>query len=403
MRTTLLCLWLSALPLAPGLGFMAWKDPAAAEEKAKKDNLYSEARKDLDAGRFAAAADKFGRSAQRGGKDADAALYWKAYAQKKGGKQSEALATLRQLAGAYPKSGWLDDARALELEIRGAAGQRPDPAAEEDEELKLYALNGLLAADSQRAVPLVLKFLKGPHSARLKGQALFVLSQSASPEARKTLLDVARGARHPELQRQAIDSLGAAGDVETLAQVYSGTSDTGTKLAVLDGYMAANGRDRIIAAARGEKDPAVRRKALEMLGPLGARQELRQLYRSESEPGVKMMLLDGFAVANDVEALIGIAKDEKEPDPLRRKAIQGLGINSSSQATAALKSLYAGNTDTGVRLAVIEGLFVQNNAKALIELFRAEKDPRLRREIVQHLGLMDSEEATRFLSKVFSD
>jgi len=401
MKTTFLLLWLAAIPLLPGLRFSLSPDPAAAE--AQKDDLYREARKDLDAGRFNAAADKFGRSAQRGGKDADAALYWKAYAQRKGGKTSEALATLRQLGGAYPKSGWLDDARALELEIRGNAGQRPDPAAEEDEELKLYALNGLVAADSKQAVPLVLKFLEGPHSARLKGQALFVLSQSDSPEARKTLLDVARGARHPELQRQAIESLGAAGDVATLAQVYDGTSDARVKLTVLDGYMAANGRDRIVAAARAEKDPAVRRKALGLLGPIGARQEMRQLYRSESDPGVKKMLLDGLAVANDVEALVGIARDEKEPDALRRKAIQGLGIGGSAQATAALKSLYTGSTDTGVRRAAVEGLFVQNNAKALIELFRAEKDPQLRREILQKLGLMDSDEATEFLSKIFSN
>jgi hypothetical protein len=59
--------------------------------------------------------------------------------------------------------------------------------------------------------------------------------------------------------------------------------------------------------------------------------------------------------------------------------------------------------DAGVRKTVIEGLFIQNNAKALIELFRAEKNPQLRREIVQQLGLMDSDEATEFLSKIFGN
>ena len=54
-------------------------------------------------------------------------------------------------------------------------------------------------------------------------------------------------------------------------------------------------------------------------------------------------------------------------------------------------------------MAVIEGLFIQDNAKALIELFRAEKDPALKRQIVQKLGLMDSDEAMEFLEKVFSD
>lgn len=402
MRTSLLYLWLAAVPLMPGPSFMFWN--AAPEGEAQKDDLYREARKDLDAGRFAAAAEKFGRSAQRGGKDAGAALYWQAYAQKKGGKPSDALATLRQLAGAHPKSSWLDDARALEMEIRGAAGQRPNPAAEEDEELKLYALNGLVAADSARAVPLVLKFIEGRHSLRLKEQALFVLSQSDSPEAHKTLFEIARGARHPELQRKAIESLGTSGDkraLEGLAEIFRSAS-TAVKLAVLDAYMSADAREGIIAAARAEKDPVVRRKALDLLGPLGARQELRQLYRSESEPGVRMLLLDGLAVAGDVEGLAGIARDEKEPGPLRRKAIESLGIDDSPQATEALKSLYA-SPDGGVRRAVIEGLFIQDNAKALIELFRAEKDRQLRREIVERLGNMDSEEAEEFLLKIFSN
>ena len=397
MRTPLLYLWLSALVLVPaGLSLMSW--PALAE--ADKDPLYQEARKDLDAGRFNAAADKFGKSAAKGGKDADAALYWKAYAQKKGGKSAEALATLRQLASAHPKSEWQDDARALEIEVREAAGQRPDPADEMDDETKLYALNGLMASGSKQALPLVLKFLEGPHSARLKGQALFVLSQSDSPEARKTLLDVARGTRHPELQRQAIESLGAAGDDKALAEIY-GASGPAVKLIVLDGYMAAGAEEQIIAAARGEKDPAVRRKAIDLLGPIGASKELRQLYRG-TDAAAKMQILDGLAVAGDVEALTGIARDEKEPGPLRRKAIEGLGIGDSPQATAALKSLYTGSSDPGLRQAAIEGLFVQNNAKALIELYRAEKDQRLRREIVQHLGNMDSPEAEEFLVKIFN-
>lgn len=398
MRTPLLYLWLSALLLVPaGLSLVSW--PALAEPQ--KDGLYQEARKDLDAGRFNAAADKFGKSAAQGGKDADAALYWKAYAQKKGGKSAEALATLRQLASAHPRSEWQDDARALEIEIRGAAGQRPDPADEVDDETKLYALNGLMASGSKQALPLILKFLDGPHSAHLKGQALFVLTQSDSPEACKVLLEVARGTRHPELQRQAIESLGAAGDDEALAEIY-GTASPAVKLAILDGYMAANARDRIIAAARGEKDPAVRRKALDMLGPLRARQELRQLYR-DADAAARTQILDGLAVAGDVEALAGIAQDEKEPGPLRRKAIQGLGISHSQQAAAALRSLYTGTTETWVRQAAIEGLFIQNNAKALIELYRAEKDQRMRREIVQKLSLMRSPEAEEFLGRIFSN
>lgn len=398
MRTPLLYLWLSALLLVPaGLSLVSW--PVLAEPQ--KDPLYQEARKDLDEGRFNAAADKFGKSAAKGGKDADAALYWKAYAQKKGGKSAEALATLRQLASAHPKSDWQDDARALEIEIRGAAGQRPDPEDEVDDETKLYALNGLMASGSKQAVPLVLKFLDGPHSARLKGEALFVLTQSDSPEARKVLLEVARGTRHPELQKQAIESLGAAGDAKALAEIYS-ASGPAVRLMVLDGYMAAGAEDQIIAAARGEKDPAVRREAIDLLGPIGARDELRQLYRG-ADAATKKQIVDGLAVAGDVEALANIARDENEAGPLRHEAVESIGISDSPQATAALKSFYTGSTDPGIRQSAIEGLFIQNNAKALIELYRGEKDKRLRHEIVKHLSHMDSAEAEAFMLKILGE
>jgi HEAT repeat protein len=133
-----------------------------------------------------------------------------------------------------------------------------------------------------------------------------------------------------------------------------------------------------------------------------AAQELRQLYRAETSPALRLVILDGLAVAEDVPTLVEIAGEEKEP-ALRRKAIEGLGINDSPQATAALKALYSANADAGVRRAVIEGLFVQDNARALIELFRAEKDPALRKQIVERLGNMDSDEAMDFLGKLFGD
>jgi HEAT repeat protein len=403
MRHTILYLCLGVLPMVSGLSFAPWSALAAAE--APKDELYGQARKDLDAGRFNAAAEKFGQVIQRGGANADAALYWKAYAQNKAGKPGDALATLRQLGGSYPKSSWVDDAKALEMEIRGESGKPPNPAAEEDEELKLYALNGLMASDSKRAVPMLLKFLEGRHSPKLKEQALFVLSQSDSAEGRKVLVDVARGNRYPELQRKAIESLGVAGepaDVQALAEIYASTDKPGVKMAILDAYLVADETARVFAAARDEKDPEVRRKAINQLGPMDATQELRQLYRSETSPALRMTILDGLAVADDASALIEIAREEKDPG-LRRKAISGLGINDSPQAAAALKSLYTSNADVDTRRAVIEGLFIQDNAKALIELFHGEKDRALRREIVQKLGNMDSDEAMEFLEKVFRD
>ena len=60
------------------------------------------------------------------------------------------------------------------------------------EELKLAALEALIAAPADKALPLVSKVLEGNHSNEVKERALFILSQIDEPEAQATLLRVAR-------------------------------------------------------------------------------------------------------------------------------------------------------------------------------------------------------------------
>ncbi|HEX5758784.1 MAG TPA: tetratricopeptide repeat protein [Thermoanaerobaculia bacterium] len=315
---------------------------AEDEDEDEEDDLYTEAQDALDERRWGRAVELFGRVARLGGDQADDALYWKAYSQHRAGHKAEALASLRQLQSSFPKSNWVDDAKALEVEIRAGGGKaNPDQLA--DEELKLYAINSLMGAEPERAVPLLQKFLRGNHSLRLKEKALFVLSQADSPEGRKTLLEIARGSAQPELQRKAIEYLGVSGD--------------------------------------------------------GA--ALRELYRAAG-PAVKGKLLEAMLVAGDTEGLSAAAREERDPK-LRRKAIHTLGVTGGKGSGEVLRAIYASTSDRETRLAVLEALFVQNNARALIEIFRSEKDPDLKREAVQKLTLIDDPEADRFLESILDD
>src|SRR6202040_3098686 len=54
---------------------------------------------------------------------ADGALYWKAYALNRAGKRDEALAAIAQLRRDYATSAWLNDAQALEAEVKQSNGQ----------------------------------------------------------------------------------------------------------------------------------------------------------------------------------------------------------------------------------------------------------------------------------------
>ena len=58
--------------------------------------------------------------------------------------------------------------------------------------LKIAALEALISAPPERALPLAIKVLDAENTSEVKEAALFVLSQIEMPEARNKLLDVAR-------------------------------------------------------------------------------------------------------------------------------------------------------------------------------------------------------------------
>ncbi|HXH39149.1 MAG TPA: hypothetical protein VNN08_11020, partial [Thermoanaerobaculia bacterium] len=69
----------------------------------------------------------------------------------------------------------------------------------------------------------------------------------------------------------------------------------------------------------------------------------------------------------------------------------------SARSSDLLLSLYNSDSRPEVRKAVIEALFIQGNARALVALARAEKDPETKREIIQKLSVMRSKQATDYL------
>ena len=176
----------------------------ADRQRDRESDAFDRARDQLDSERWERAIDGFNQVVALKGTRADGALYWKAYAQDRLGQRAEALATIAELTKTYPKSGYLKQAQALEMEVRRKAGQPVNPDDQKDEDLKLLALNSVMNSDPERAIPLLEKVLQGPSSPKLRSKAVFVLAQSNSPKARQILRDLARGSSGPELQNQAI-------------------------------------------------------------------------------------------------------------------------------------------------------------------------------------------------------
>ena len=370
-----------------------------------KDELYRSGQKAIDEGRWNEAASIFGKVAERGGAEADAGLYWKAYAQHKAGRASEAQATIRQLASTFPKSSWLDDARALEVEMRGEQG-RPVPAeGEEDEDLKLYVLSGMMNNNPEKALPRVQQYLKGKQSLENKEKALFLLTQSELPQARQALLQIVRGSVHPELRAQAIKYVGMVAEedrslLSELNGLYSSSQDRKLRSAVIEAYGMAEHRSGLVDVIRSEKDRGLRQQAIDMLSGADGVEELKALLPGETDSEIRRALIRALGNAGDLDVLIAAARGDKDPEA-RIEAIYSLGNDESPKAAEALRSLYAGSSDRKTRIAVIDAFGNQENAKALIEIFRTEKDREIRKMIVHRLTDIETPEAEAFVNKIF--
>jgi hypothetical protein len=365
--------------------------------------LYEAGREALDEDRYDRAEAKFDQLAQISSAQADAALYWKAYAENRLGKRDTALANLAELKRRFPQSRWLKDASALELEVRQSSGQPVHPEAEKDEELRMLALRGIMNSDPEKAVPLLGKRLEsGSATPKEKSQALFVLAQSGSPQAREILGKVARGQNNPDLQRKAIQYLAMFGGAEsrkTLAEVYASTSDPSIKRTILRSYMIGGDREHLLDAAKNEKDDEVKREAIRQLGVMHAQGELQQLYRNDNSPAVRRELLQAFFLAGDAPKLLEAANSEKDPE-LRRVAVRNLGLIHSDDSVKALQSIYAKESDRGIKEEVLNAYFIQGNAAAIVAIARNEKDPELKRTAVSKLSIMHSKEATDYLMEI---
>jgi hypothetical protein len=369
----------------------------------RQGELYENGREALDEDRYDRAEAKFDQLAQLNGPQTDAALYWKAYAENRLGKRDTALASIAELKRRFPQSRWQKDASALELEVKQSAGQPVHPEAEKDEELRMLALRGILNSDPERAIPLLGKRLEsGSASPKEKSQALFVLAQSGSPEAREILGKIARGQSNPDLQRKAIQYLAMFGGPEsrkTLAEVYASTSDSAVKRAILRSYMISGDKEHLFEAAKSEKDDDVKREAIRQLGLVHAQNELQQLYRTDNSPAVRRELLQAFFLSGDAPRLLEVAQTDKDPE-LRRTAIRNLGLIHSEDSAKALQSIYGKETDRGVKEEVLNSFFLQGNAAAIVAIARNEKDPELKKTAVSKLSIMHSKEATDYLMEI---
>lgn len=413
MKTRIICAaaLLACLITAPAVRadvFSSDDDNEKEKQQARierEDDLYNEGNDAIDEHDWKRASRVFQRVADMKMSHADAALYWLAFSQARMGMRSEAIATLMRLKSEYPKSRWNDDSKKLDLEIRQSAGQQISPEHVTDLELKLIALNGLMNSDPERAVPILDNLLRTSKETKLKDKALFILSQSSSQQAYDILSRVARDGNNPDIQRRAVRYLGIMGgerNRKLLADLYNSTPDIDIKKSILKSYMAAGDRAHLFQLAKAEPNVELRLEAIGQLGLVGAREELSELYTKETSVEVRKKIIQAMFLGGNSEKLFDIARNETTME-LKLAAIRNLGLLGGERTAQFLSTLYTSDSRKDIRMSVIQALFIQGNARALVALARQEKDPELKKVIISQLSVMGSKEAADYLMEYLKD
>ncbi len=288
---------------------------------------------------------------------------------------------------------------ALAFIAANAVMAQESASADESEQLKIAALEALMSAPEERALPIVEKVLSGSHSNEVKMRALFVLSQIDLPGAQALLLDTAKNGTGT-FRLEAIRMIGISGDpaaMAGLADIYA-TGDSDAKSRVLHAYMIADDIDAVYAIAANATDDDEFENAVHMLGIMGANEELRNLRDKAGNSGV---LIHAYAMAGDVESLRAMALDNSDPEK-QAEAIQGLGIVGGEEVNATLLEIYRGTDSEQLKDAALHGMLVSAYDEGVLELFRSSQDGKEKRVLLRMLVMMDSEAAMEAIEKTLS-
>ena len=268
------------------------------------------------------------------------------------------------------------------------AGAAQDNARDDLEQLKIAAMESLVAAPPERALPLVNKVLSGDHSDELKERALFILSQIDDDTAQATLLDFAKDS-NGNLQSEAIRMIGIGGNkasLDNLNSIYA-TGAPDVREAVLVAFLIAGDKRALFNIAVNAQGDDFE-EAVEMLGAMGARDELRELL---SQAGPSEALIKAYMISGDIEELRRVALDDSNP-ALQVEAIEAMGVVGGEEVNATLVQIYKDAKSDDIRDAALKGMMISGNDAGILELYRATDDAAAKKEMLEYLVIMDSDD-----------
>ena len=155
------------------------------------------------------------------------------------------------------------------------------------------------------------------------------------------LFTAAKSEKDESLRREAIRQLGLVHGTSELEQLYQAENSTDLRREILQAFFLAGDSGRLVKAAQGEKDPELRRAAIRNLGLIhsdDSGKALQEIYSRDADRLVKEEVLNAYFLQGNAKALVAIARSEKDPE-LKKTAVSKLSLMNSKEGTDYLMEL----------------------------------------------------------------
>src|SRR6266545_2121801 len=444
--------------------------PEAWAQDDPADSLYRAGRRALNRGRYqdAVAAfseiiNKYPRSTYAGD-----ALYWVSFALYRTGDTKNlqrAVEFLTRLRDTYPDADMRGDAETLAARVDGVLAQRGDAAAAErnqaradsargpearasaraarpprepreprpvrppretrssgcddEDDIRIAALNAVLQMDAERAVPLLKTVLarRDEGSVCLRRKAMFLVSQKRTPETARILLDAVRSDPDQEVREQGVFWLSQVpGDeaVTALDSILRASDDANVQdkaIFALSQHRSERAAGILRAYAERRDAPGeLREKAIFWLGQRKSPENatfLRALYGRLENDDLKekvIFSLSQMGGEDNYRWLMDIALNEREDIEIRKKALFWAGQGRTVDI-ADLVQLYDRTQNREMKDQLIFVYSQRREAAAMDKLFdigKNEPDRELRKKAIFWIGQSRDPRAARFLQDLIN-
>ncbi|MGE3525067.1 MAG: HEAT repeat domain-containing protein [Gemmatimonadales bacterium] len=413
------------------------------------DSLYREARSALQRSEFSKAAQMFKQIRERYPRSeyVGDSFYWEAFSRYRMGGTDQlktALDLLRAQQERFADTGTRSDAMTLEARIHGELARRGDEnsaqwvadharstgagysgsgarrqgssCGDDEDDIRIAALNGLLQMDADQAMPILKKVLarRDPGSECLRRKAVFLVSQKRSTETEDILLGLVRNDPDQDVREQAVfwlSQVATEKSVTALDSILRSSRDPEIqKKAVFALSQQSNPRASQILrdyALRNDAPAEIREQAIFWIGQHKSAENaafLQRVFSQTTNPDTKAKVIFSLAQMGGTENsrwILGLALDGKQDMETRKQALFWAG--QSGAPLEDIVGLYGKVTDNEMKEQIIFVLSQRKESAAidkLIDIAKNDPNSELRKKALFWVGQSHDPRAAEVLQSI---